>query len=194
MRHLPLALVGGVLAMLLASREALPAPPLDAPLARGCISAVPPAANATYASDHPATVSLIPNGFTLQKSCDAYKTYGGYDVAYTAQTATWTFTVPPVKYRTARVVLSMIADDHATPSADYHYRVWLDRCAYEDPVPLPHGLPAAAPFSNWITVTIPLEVPPGPTFSVSVTNDPRNALGPLDWIAIRSVQLELITQ
>lgn len=195
MRHLLLPTLAGLLAVVASAREAQPAPPPhDAPLARGCISGTPPAATASYASDHAATVALISGGFALQKRCDALATYGGYDVAYTGQTATWTFTVPPIKYRSARVVLSMDADDHGTPISAYHYRVWLDRCGYDDPTPLPHGSPAAAPFSNWVDVSVPLEVLPGPTFTVSVTNLPQNALGPLDWIAVRSVELQLVTQ
>lgn len=196
MRRLFPTLLAGTLFVMVGAREARPAPPVvaDAPLARACVAGTPPAATASHASDHPATVALIPNGFALQKRCDALATYGGYDVAYTGQTATWTFTVPPIKYRSARVVLSMAADDHATPVGAYHYRVWLDHCGYDDPTPLPHGSPSAAPFSNWVQVSIPLEVPPGTTFSVSVTNLPQNALGPLDWVAVRSVELQLTTQ
>lgn len=193
MRHLVFAPLAGLIVVLATTRDARPAAPpvVDAPLARACVNGAVPAANATFASDHPAIVTLVAGGFALQKTCDAFKTYGGYDVAYTGQTATWTFTVPPVKYRAARVVLSMDADDHATPIGAYHYRVWLDRCGYDDPTPLPHGSPAASPFGNWTEVSIPLESPPGSTFTVSLTNLATNALGPTDWIAVRSVELVL---
>lgn len=183
--------LGIFVVVLVGSREA---GATDAPLAVSCVSGTVPAATASFLSDHPTTIATMPRGFVLQKTCDAFKTYGGYDVAYTGQTATWTFAVPPVKIRSARVVLSIDADDHATPIAAYHYRVWLDHCGYDDPTPLRHGLPAAAPFNNWIEVSLPLEAPPGPTFSVSLTNLPQNALGPLDWIAVRSVALEITTQ
>jgi hypothetical protein len=194
MRHLVVLPIVGLLVVFGSVREAKPAsaPLASAPLAGACVVGTVPAANATYASDHPAIVTLIPGGFALQKTCDAFATYGGYDVAYTGQTATWSFTVPPIRYRSARVLLTMNADDHGTPISAYHYRVWLGTCGYDDPTPLPHGSPAGTSFGNWVQVAIPLPSSPGSTFTVSLTNMATNALGPVDWIAVRSIELELV--
>jgi hypothetical protein len=146
-----------------------------------------PTPNATFFRDAPATTQQTNNGLVLRKELDAYKTFGGYDVAYTGQTAQWTFAVPETSAKSARLVLSMIADDHATPVANYRYTLWTDALAHDTPVPLPHGAPAISPFNNWIDVSVPVEVVPGESLRVSLTNASTTA--PLDWIAVRSIEL-----
>jgi len=109
------------------------------------------------------------DGLVLRKTLDAYKTFGGYDVAYTGQTARWTFAVPRVSVTSATLVLSMSADDHATLIGDYRYTVCSGARAYETPVVLPHGTPAGAAFDNWVEVSVPADVVPGEVVSSSVS-------------------------
>lgn len=87
--------------------------------------------------------------------------------------------------KSARLVLSMIADDHATPASDYRYIVQ----SFDTPIPLPHGLPAVAPFTNWIEVAVPVDVTPAETLTVTLTNASRAS--PHDWIAVQWIELRL---
>lgn len=151
----------------------------------------PPIPNATFLSDGPVVRAQSTSGLVLRKTTDAFKTFGGYDVAYTGQTARWTFTLPDVKVTHATLVVSMNADDHATSIADYRYTLWSGDRIHRTPVPLAHGTPANAPFDNWIEVSVPADVVPGETFSVSMTNASTGAAGTMDWIAVRWVELRL---
>ena len=153
----------------------------------------PPPPNATFLSDRLPVRMEARDGFALHKACDAYKTHGAYDVAYTGQTGRWTFAVPAVKIKSARLVLSMDADDHATPIDRYKYTLWSATHGHNSPVPLFHGIPAMAPFDNWVEVSVPAEVVPGETFTVSLTNT-SEGMSQQDWIAVRWIELQITTQ
>lgn len=155
--------------------------------ALGCAPARAPCA--TFQSDAPAVMQRNGNGLVLRKTLDAYKTFGCYDVAYTSQMARWTFEVPEAKILSATLVLSMSADDHATAIRQYRYRVRAGEDTYGTPSELHHGLPMNAPFDNWTDVTVPARVASGETFVVTLFNDAYAE--PLDWIAVKWIELRL---
>lgn len=127
----------------------------------------------------------------LRKRLAAYKTFGGYDVVYTGQTARWTFALPETTVKSTRLVLSMSADDHATSIDDYRYTIQAGTRVHAAPMALRHGTPASSPFDNWLEVGVPVEVVAGETLAVSLTNTSSGAATPLDWIAARWIELRL---
>lgn len=153
-------------------------------LTAACRDSVAPPPNATFFAD----VEQVDDGPVLRKRLTAYPSFGGYDVAYTGQVARWTFRVP-AGASAATLVLSMAADDHATAAAGYRYTLWSNGCAHDTPVKLPHGAPAVAPFENWIDVALPIDLSPRTSLTVTLQN--TSQASPLDWIAVRSIELRL---
>ncbi len=136
------------------------------------------------------------NGLALLKNLDAYPNYGptGADILYDGQVGTWTFTVPPVNIVSATVVVSIIADDHPdTPISDYSFTLTPGSGVTYPGIALPHGAPYNSHFTNWVSMTEPAPPSSGSCFTVTIAN--TSATGsPGNWIAIESIELDLVTQ
>lgn len=140
--------------------------------------------------------TTMSNGLALLKNLDAYPNYGptGADILYDGQVGTWTFTVPPVNIVSATVVVSIIADDHPdTPISDYSFTLTLGSGVTYPGIALPHGAPYNSHFTNWVSMTEPATPSSGSCFTVTIAN--TSATGsPGNWIAIESIELDLVTQ
>jgi hypothetical protein len=178
-----------------------------APTADGasCAATVPPMPNAMYLSNPAPTLMSTSNGFVLHKELNAFPNYGSKDnaadVLYDGQVGAWTFPIPSMNIRSATVVASMIADDHAptpigdasaAPAVGYSFLVWSAPCVY-DGVQLPHGSPAAATFINWVQVSEPANLASGSTYTLTISNTSMTANSG-DWIAIDWIELHVVTQ
>jgi hypothetical protein len=157
-----------------------------------CSPSAPPRADATFLGDVPEKRIPTEGGFVLRKECDAYKTFGGYDVAYTGQTGVWTFAVPDEPIESAHLVIELSADDHGALPEAYEYTLWSGSCAHETPVPLRHGLPANAAFNNWMQIDLPADdAIRGQKFTVALTNRANGSTTSSDWIAVKSIELRV---
>ena len=140
------------------------------------------------------TQSPTSNGIALRKNLDAYPNYGptGADILYDGQAGSWAFAIPSVNIVSATVVVSMIADDHAgTPISEYSFTLNPGSgAAYPA---LPHGTPYNSVFGNWVPVTEPVTLPPVGCFTFTISN--TSATGSTgDWIAIESIEIDIVTQ
>jgi hypothetical protein len=132
----------------------------------------------------------------LLKNLDAYPNYGptGADILYDGQVGTWTFSVPSVNIVSATVVVSIVADDHSdTAISGYSFTLASGSGAAYPGIALPHGAPYNSQFTNWVSMTEPATPSSDSCFTVAIANTSETG-NAADWIAIDSIELDLVTR
>jgi hypothetical protein len=163
-----------------------------------CEAGTAPGATATSVSNPAATQTTTSNGLVLHKELNGFANYGSQDgaadVLYDGQVGAWTFAIPSVTIKSAALVVSVVADDHAgVPTSEYSFRMWVGSCSYEGPS-LPHGSPADTRFTNWVPVTEVATPTPGTSFTLTIANSSTTGSTGINWIGIDWVELRLVTQ
>ncbi len=174
------------------------APDSGTSLDAGCV--VTPQKVGQYLSDPAPIQTATGNGYTLHKELVAYGNYGAQDgvcdILYDqGEVGVWTFAIPAGNIVSATVVLSMVIDDGATsdPPSAYSFRLWSGAACQVDSVgQLPHGMPFATRFTNWVELSYPATLVGGTTYTVTVLNTSMTGLA--GWMAIDWVDVRIVTQ
>jgi hypothetical protein len=164
--------------------------------AAACEAGAPPGPTATSLSNPAVIQTSTTYGFILHKELNGFPNYGSQDgaadILYNAQVGAWTFAVPSVSIRSATVVASLVANDSGMPP-DETFLLWSDHCVHAQEAKLPHGMPYASRFTNWVQVSVPADLKPGGMYTLTLLNTTTvsNAGG---WIGVDWVELHVVTQ
>jgi sugar lactone lactonase YvrE len=159
----------------------------------------PPPTTASFFTDSSVTQTVSGGELIVHKELSGFPNYGAADgaadILNTGQAATWHFPVPASTsgLSCAHFQVSVIADGHyGVPPSSYQFLVWVDGKLDATPPPtLPHGIPAASRFTNWVLLNYPVSVVTSP-LTITLANA-SGSTGPGDFIAVDSIELHIPT-
>ena len=138
-----------------------------------------------------------PTGATvLHKELNGFPNYGvvdsAADIVYEGNVERWTFQVPTGAFVSAKLALSLSADDHGSGAAtSYRFDVWTNQeCVAGNEGALTYGAPFAAQFNSWKEVDFPISVLPGQQLVVTLMNRSTTG-GSTNWIGVDWVELRM---